>query len=36
MNVEQGMSKEEVRSLSEEIATKNAENHKERRKLTEY
>jgi hypothetical protein len=30
------MSKEEGRSLSEEIATKNAKNHKERRKLTEY
>jgi hypothetical protein len=32
MNTEQGMSKEEVRGLSEEMATKNAKNHKERYK----
>jgi hypothetical protein len=30
MKIEQGMSKEEVRGLSEEMATKNAKNHKER------
>jgi PP-loop superfamily ATP-utilizing enzyme len=29
MNIEQGMSKEEVRGLSERIATKNAKKHKE-------
>ena len=34
MNIEQGMSKEEGRGLSEEMATKNAKNHKERYKLT--
>jgi hypothetical protein len=34
MNIEQGMSKEEGRGLSEEIATKNAKNHNESLKLT--
>jgi hypothetical protein len=33
-NIEYGMSKEEGRGLSEEIATKNAKNHKERYRLT--
>jgi len=34
MNIEQGMSKEEGRRLSEKMATKNAKNHKERYKPT--
>jgi hypothetical protein len=34
MNPEQGMSKEEGRGMSEEMATKNAKNHKERYKPT--
>jgi len=34
MNIEQGMSKEEGRSLSEEMATRNAKHHQERYKLT--
>jgi len=36
MSIEQGMSKEEGRGLSKEIATKNAKKHKERYKLTHW
>lgn len=34
MKIEQGMSKEEVRGLSEEMAAENAKNHQERYQLT--
>ncbi len=34
MNIEQGMSKEEGRGLSEEMAATNAKNHKQRYTLT--
>ena len=34
MKIEQGMPKEEVRDLSDEMATKNAKHHQERYKLT--
>jgi len=36
MSIEQGMSKEEGRGLSKEMATNNAKDHKERYKLTYF